>query len=295
MTMVTNPHIQKRRYVSEIQDYLLIAFAMLIGSVGWVVFLLPNEITMGGLPGISSIIYWGFGVPVQVSYFVLNAILLGIALKVMGWKFCVKTIYAVVLFTFFTSVVQSWAANLHLLHDQPFMAAIVGGAFMGLTSGIGLYCNGSTGGSDLVAAMVNKYHDISLGKIILICDLVIITASYLVLHDWEKVIYGFVVLFVGSFCVDHFVNSMRSSVQFFIISQQHEEIGRLINQNAQRGCTVINSQGFYSGKEVKMLFVLARRNESQRIFQIIEENDPHAFVSQCPVIGVYGLGFDQFK
>ena len=293
--MITNPHQKKRRSVSELQDYLMIAVGMLLGSIGWVVFLLPNNITTGGLPGIASILYWGLGIPVQVSYFVLNAILLAIALKVMGWRFCIKTIYAVVLFTMFTSIFEPMARNSGFLSDQPFMAAVVGACFLGMTSGMGLYSGGSTGGSDLIAAMVNKYHDISLGRVILICDLIIITSSYLVLRSWEQVIYGYVVLFISAFCVDRFINSMRSSVQFFIISDKYEEIAKHITAEALRGCTVINAEGFYSGHEVKMLFVLARQNESSRIFNIIDMIDPHAFVSQSAVIGVYGEGFDKVK
>ena len=293
--MITNPHQKKRRSLSELQDYLMIALAMLLGSIGWGVFLLPNNITTGGLPGISSILYWGLGIPVQISYFALNAILLAIALKVMGWRFCVKTIYAVVLFTLFTSVFEPMARDSGFLSDQPFMAAVVGAAFLGMTSGLGLYSGGSTGGSDLIAAMVNKYHDISLGRVILICDLIIITSSYVVLRSWEQVIYGYVVLFISAFCVDRFINSMRSSVQFFIISEKYEEIAHRITSEALRGCTVINGQGFYSGHEMKLLFVLARQNESARIFNIIDMVDPHAFVSQSAVIGVYGEGFDPFK
>ena len=293
--MITNPHRKQRRYVSEIQDYLMIALAMIIGSVGWVIFLLPNKITTGGVAGISSILFWGTGIPVQVTYFGINALLLAVALKVLGWKFCVKTIYAVIIFTVAVSILQELTSGIHLLADQPFMATITGGCFLGCSIGLGLYCNGSTGGSDVVAAIINKYRDISLGRAILICDMAIVTSSYLVLRDWEQVIYGYVELVIVSLCVDRVVNSIRSSVQFFIISEKPEEIGQLINADAQRGCTIINSEGFYSGTQVKMLFVLARQSESQRIFSIIDEVDPHAFVSQSAVIGVYGNGFDPFK
>ena len=155
--------------------------------------------------------------------------------------------------------------------------------------------NGSTGGTDIIAAIINKYRDISLGRVILICDVVIISCSYIVLRDWEKVIYGYVVLYVTAFCIDQVVNSMRRSVQFFIISERYEEIGHRINFDPHRGCTVINGQGFYSGREVKMLFVLAKKSESAKIFQLIDEIDPNAFVSQSAVIGVYGEGFDRFK
>ena len=129
----------------------------------------------------------------------------------------------------------------------------------------------------------------------MLCDVVIISSSYLVLRDWEKVIYGYVVLYVTAFCIDQVVNSMRLSVQFFIISDKWREIGERINREPHRGCTVIDAQGFYSGKEVKMLFVLAKRRQSDLIFHIINDIDPADFVSQSAVIGVYGEGFDHFK
>ena len=127
------------------------------------------------------------------------------------------------------------------------------------------------------------------------CDLIIISSSYFVLRDFERVLYGYVVLYVTAFCIDYVVNSMRRSVQFFIISDQWREIGERINREPHRGCTIVDAQGFYSGKEVKMLFVLAKRRQSDMIFRIINEIDPHAFVSQSAVIGVYGEGFDHFK
>ncbi len=282
--------------IHEIRDYIVIAFAMIIGSIGLNVFLLPNHITMGGVGGIASILYWGFGIPVSVSYFGLNILLLALAYRALGWRFCVKTIYAVGVFAVVTRFIESYSGgNISMLSDQPFMATVVGAFFMGGSAGLGLSCNGSTGGSDTVAAMVNKYYNISLGHAILICDLLIITSSFWVLRDWEMVIYGYVCLFVSSLCVDHVISTLRRSVQFFIVSDKYLELSAAINATADRGCTVIDGHGGYSGKDVHMLFVLARQRESQKIFRLIDEIDPTAFVSQSAVIGVYGLGFDRFK
>jgi len=284
----------KASILSEIRDYLVIAIGMLSYCIGWGIFLLPNNITTGGVAGVSSILFWGTGIPVQLSYFIINGVLLLAALRILGIRFCLKTIYAVSVLTAGVAVIT---ANYHghLLSDQPFMAAIIGAVFCGCGVGLGLSSNGSTGGTDIIAAIINKYRDISLGRIIMLCDVVIISSSYLVLRDWEKVIYGYVVLYVTAFCIDQVVNSMRLSVQFFIISSKWKEIGARINREPHRGCTVIDAQGFYSGREVKMLFVLAKRRQSDLIFRIINEVDPAAFVSQSAVIGVYGEGFDQFK
>ena len=278
------------------RDYAILTVAMAIGAVGLNLFLLPNEITMGGIVGIASIVYWGTEVPVQDTYFVVNAVLLIVALKVLGWRFCAKTIYAVIVFTLGTSLMQHlMPPDLHLLADQKFMACIVGGVFMGASVGLGLSTGGSTGGSDVVAAIVNKYRDVSLGHIIMLVDVMIITSSYVVLKDWEKVLYSYVLLFVMAFCVDYIVNSLRQSVQFFIISDKYEEIGRAINKIAERGCSTLNGNGFYSKKDIKVIFCLAKKSESSFIFDLIDEIDPDAFVSQSAVIGVYGQGFDRMR
>ena len=280
----------------QLRDYGLITIAMLLGVIGLNLFLLPNEITTGGIIGVASIVYWGTGIPVQETFFVINAVLLLVALKVLGWHFCAKTVYGVVVFTVASAVLQHvMPPNLHLLADQKFMACMVGAVFLGISIGLGLSAGGSTGGSDVVAAMVHKYRDVSLGHIILFCDLTIITSSYVVLQDWEKVLYGYVLLFVVSFVVDHLVNSLRQSVQFFIISDKYQEIGEAINEIAERGCSMLNGSGFFTKKDIKVIFCIAKKSESNFIFELINEIDPNAFVAQSAVVGVYGQGFDHVK
>lgn len=278
-----------------IQDYVLIAIGMISYAIGWNLFLLPTNVTASGLPGISSIIYWATGFPVMIPYFVVNACLLFVAFKILGAKFCAKTLYAVCVVTALSSFFAAEMRDVQLLQDQPLWAAIIGAVFCGCGIGLGFSAGGSTGGTDIVAAIVNKYRDISLGRVIMICDIFIITSSYLVVQDVEKVLYGYVVLCVQGFCIDQVVNSRRRSVQFFIISKKYEEIGRRINTDADRGVTVVNASGFYSGQDVKMLFVLAKQRQAQTIFRLISEIDPQAFVSQSAVIGVYGEGFDKIK
>ncbi|MBM6992568.1 MAG: YitT family protein [Prevotella sp.] len=290
------PRRNSKMIYRTIRDYAILTVAMAIGVIGLNMFLLPNEITMGGIVGIASVVYWGTNIPVQDTYFVLNAVLLIVALKVLGWKFCAKTIYAVVVFTIGTSLMQHLMdPHLHLLADQKFMACIVGGVFMGASVGLGLSTGGSTGGSDVIASIVHKYRDVSLGHIILFCDVAIITSSYVVLKDWEKVLYSYVLMFVISFVVDYIVNSLRQSVQFFIISDKYQEIGEAINKIADRGCSTLNGNGFYSQKDIKVIFCIAKKNESSFIFDLIDEIDPNAFVAQSAVIGVYGQGFDRVK
>ena len=285
----------KQAAIQEAKDYVMIALGMILYGIGWTVFLLSNDITSVCVPGIASIVYFATGLPVQYVYFSINFILLLLAIRILGWKFSIKTIFAVFTLTFFLSLIQQVTQGITLLHDQPFMACVIGASFCGSGIGIAFSSNGSTGGTDIIAAIINKYRDITLGKVMLICDLIIISSSYFVLKDWEKVVYGYVTLYICSFVLDQVVNSARQSVQFFIISDKYEEIGKRINVYPHRGVTVINASGFYTGKEIKMLFILAKKRESGIIFHLIKEIDPNAFVSQSAVIGVYGEGFDRIK
>ena len=189
MTNQSNSAAQRKSAIkkilnSEFFDYVMIAIGMMAYGMGWTLFLLPNDITTGGVAGVSSLLYWGMEVPVQVSYFGVNALLLLGALKVLGFRFCLKTIYAVGVLTLLLSFLTNLGKEMHLLQDQPFMASIIGAIFCGSGVGLGLSFNGSTGGTDIVAAIVNKYRDISLGRVILLCDIFIITCSYLVFHDF---------------------------------------------------------------------------------------------------------------
>ena len=286
---------RKQRIIREMRDYMMIALGMLMYSIGWTVFLLPNDITTGGVPGIASIVYWATGVNVQYTYFAINGALLVASLIILGWKFSVKTVFAVFTMTTILPIIQGATAGLHLLHDQPFMACVIGASFCGGGIGVAFSANGSSGGTDIVAAIINKYRDITLGRVILMTDMVIISSSYLVLHDWEKVVYGFATLYICSFVLDQVVNSARQSVQFFIISKKHEEIGHRINKDLHRGVTFIDGVGCYPGAGVKMMFVLAKKRESTTIFRLIKDIDPNAFVSQSAVIGVFGEGFDRIK
>ena len=279
----------------DVFEFLMIALAMVIGSFGWCAFLLPHHITIGGIAGIASVIQWGFDIPVQYTYLIINGILLFVALKILGWKFCVRTIFAVLVFASSTSILREVFAERALFANEPFLACVVGGVLLGIGVSIALQYNASSGGSDVIAAMIHKYRDISLGRVILVCDLCIITSSYLVLENWEKVIYGYIVLFVMTYMVDYLISGMRGSVQFFVISEHWGEIGTAINNDVDRGCTLIEARGFYTGKKVGMLFIIARRSEAHSIYQVIDEIDPNAFVSQGVVNGVYGMGFDRMK
>ena len=285
----------------EIKDYFFITLGLLSYAFGWTAFLLPYQITTGGVAGIGAIIYYATGFPLQWTYFLLNIILLTFAIKILGPKFSIKTTYAVFMLTFLlwflqTVICDNAGKPLQLLGPgQDFMACAIGAILCGLGLGIVFSNNGSTGGTDIIAAIVHKYKDITLGRMVMYCDIIIISSCYFVFHDWRRVIFGFVTLIIISYMLDYVVNSTRRSVQFFIFSKKYDQISDKIISETHRGVTVITGTGWYSKNEVKMLIVMAHKNQSVEIFRLIKDIDPNAFITQSAVIGVFGQGFDHLK
>ena len=263
--------------------------------------MLPYQISTGGVTGISALIYYITGIEIQVSYFVINAIFMVFALKILGPKFCLKTLYAIPVLTFFLwlfqVIMKDDAGNLPLLlgPGQEFMACVVGASMLGFGIGLVFIYNGSTGGTDIIAWIVNKYKDVSLGRLVMYGDIIIISSCYLVFHDWKRVLFGFCVLFVMSVVIDYVVNSNRQSVQFLIFSKKHEEIAEAITRELHRGVTLLDGTGWYSKQSIKVVVVLAKKNQSTDIFRMVRDIDENAFISQSNVVGVYGEGFDKLK
>ena len=300
--------LAKAEIMREVKDYIYITLGLISYSLGWAAFLLPYQITTGGTTGISAIIYYSTGFPIQWSYFVINAILMTFAFRILGPRFSIKTTYAIFSLTFLLWLFQLLVNNYVVAPDmtpegqplllgpgQDFMACIIGAVMCGIGLGIVFNYNGSTGGTDIIAAIVNKYKDVTLGRMIMLCDIIIITSCYFIFHDWRRVIFGFVTLFIIGIVLDWIINSARQSVQFLIFSKKYDEIADSIIKEADRGVTVLDGTGWYSKKDVKVLVVLAKKRQSLDIFRLVKRIDPNAFISQSSVIGVYGEGFDKLK
>ena len=281
----------------DVKDYLFLTIGVLFYTIGWGAFMLPYQITVGGVAGISNIVYFAAGIPADVTYFLINICFLIVALKILGLKFLVKTIYCIFSITFMLRVVQMllMQPNGKLLQlmgaNESFMACIIGSSMCGIGLGLIFMQNGSTGGTDILAAVVNKYRDVSLGKVLTICDIVIVSSCYFIFYDWRLVVFGFCTLFVMYYVMDYFMDRQRHSVQFFIITKKYDEISHAINEEVHRGCTLLSAEGSYTHEGCKVVMCIARKFESSRIFDVINEIDPNAFVSQSRVVGVFGNGF----
>ena len=290
---------------NEVEDYLFITFGLLMYAVGWTVFLLPYGIPSGGLTGVSALIYYVTGLEMQVTYLIGNVFLLLCAMKVLGQKFCIKTIYAVLLLTFFLWGMQrlllaqegEGAAQLprYLGDDQGFMAVIFGSSLCGMGLAQCFLHQGSTGGVDIVAAVVNKYRHVSLGRMLLYVDIFIVSASYPLLHDWQRLAFGFVDMFVCNMVLDYVMNYVQQSVQFFIITKNPQEIYEGISKELDRSATLLPGTGCYSQQPVSVLMVVAKKNQSVALFRLVKAIDPTAFISQTKAEGVYGEGFAKLK
>ena len=292
--------INKSMILDEVKDYFFISMGCAIYCVGFCLFMLPYEFTPGGMTGVSAIIYYATGFPTQYSYFIINAILLAIGLKVLGFKFFTKTIYATINITFFLGLIQNIIRQAdgtlpQVVGDQPFMAAVLGACIEGAALALVFVNNGSTGGTDIIAAIVNKYRNFSMGRILMWLDFIIVSTSFFVFHDWNKVVTGYVILIISMILLDYTMTSATQSVQFTIISDKHEEIAQKINEVVRRGVTELYGEGWYSKQERRVLIVMARRRESQQIFRLIKHIDNKAFVTMTKVVGVYGEGFDHIK
>ena len=287
----------KESIKKEWKDYIIIAIGTIIISLGFAVFLLPYKLTTGGITGACTIVYYVTGIEIQYTYFFVNVLLLGIALKILGLRFLIKTIYATLSLTLFLGLAQIFvkAGKSELPQllgpNQEFMAAVVGGCLVGLGVGMVFSKNGSTGGMDIIAWVINKYRDVPLGQLMMYLDITIVSSCYFVFSDWKRVLFGYCILFISNFVLDYVINAARQSVQFLIFSKKYNEIAEAINTRVRRGVTLIDGIGWYSKIEIKVVVVLARKNQALDIFRLVKEIDPNAFISQSNVVNVYGEGF----
>ena len=305
------PAVTKEQVLFELKDYLFITFGLALYAVGVNCFMLPYQITSGGVAGIGSILFYGFGLPISVTYFSVNVILLILSVKIMGWRFSIKTIYSVFVLTMFLQLGQQLMLNFGAAHpgefaiiykgmpqivkNDAFMSTILGASCEGIALGIVFLSNGSTGGTDIIAAIINKYKDVTLGQVIMFVDIFIISSSILLKSvNISQLLYGYCTLIVTNLLLDFVVDRGRQSVQFFIFSNKYSEIADAINTTG-RGVTVLDGEGWYTHATRKVLVVLAKKRESGQIFRFIQSIDPDAFVSQSKVIGVFGYGFDRIK
>lgn len=297
----------RQDFLYEVKDYVNITLGLLLYTFSFTLFLLPYQIVTGGISGIGAIVFYSTGFPVQYTFFIINAVLIVLALKILGWKFLTKTIYATFMLTLFLEIFQDIITMPNgefykiLGENNDFMSLLIGCMMTGTALAIVFLNNGSTGGTDIVAAVLNKFHNITLGKALIMIDICIISSCLFVDSfgaidlRCRKVVFGLCTMVIECLMLDYVMFWQRQSVQFLIFSKKYQEIAYEITRITDHTLTILDGHGYYTGKPTKVICLLAKKRESLLIFRIVKSIDPNAFVSQSAVIGVYGEGFDAIK
>ncbi|MBP5393294.1 MAG: YitT family protein [Bacteroidaceae bacterium] len=295
------PKVNYRRIWEFTLDFLAINLGMAIYALGWAAFLLPYHITTGGMTGMFAILYYLTKFPIAAAVLIANTILLVIAFKPLGWKFVGKSAYAAIALSSFLELGQQMMTDesgnlMQILGEgQDSMACVLGAILNGLGIGIVFLTGGSTGGWDIIAALVNKYRNISFGRALLILDFLVIASCWPIFHDVRMVVFGYVTLVVYTYALDMLINSARQDIQFIIFTNKPDEISQRIISETCHSVTSMNGEGYYSHQDIKVLITIVHKRESVKILRMIQETDPAAFVSQSRAEGVYGNGFNAIK
>ena len=322
--------VLKKSFWTQVREWALVTLGITIYVTGWALFLMPNNLVGGGVSGISSMIQYATGGAIQMgySYFVLNAILIVLAMVVIGMGFGAKTIYAIILASiglrFLPDLIPTEIIQTLALQNGKLMSTLCGGLMAGIGIGMSISNGGSTGGTDIIALIWTKYRNVSPGKVILYLDFVIILSSLLIpsivpdidpatgkqligtdgqplthlMPFSEKVttvIYGLILVTVNGRVIDSYLSGSQQSVQLFILSKHYAEIADSITQDLHRGVTVLDGKGWYTQEPTEVLMVITRKTDVNLLLRYIKAIDPNAFLSVSSVNGVYGRGFDTIK
>ncbi|MDD7552836.1 MAG: YitT family protein [Candidatus Cryptobacteroides sp.] len=301
----------KKSFWRSIKEYVIITIGLLSYVLGWTLFLVPNNLIGGGVTGIASIVQYATGIKIGYTYFVVNVGLLIAALFVLGKGFGGKTVYAIILASLGMNVMQAVIpediVTILATDNGKLMSTIMGGILAGVGMGMTMSQGGSTGGTDIIALIVNKYRNVSPGRMILFMDVAIILSSMLVpsytsdgsLMPWADkittVVYGFILVVIVSTVLDLYLSGSRQSVQLFILSQKFDQIADAITNDLHRGVTVLDGKGWYTKNDVKVVMVITRKTDLNVLLKYINAIDSNAFISVSSVTGVYGKGFDTIK
>lgn len=301
----------KNSFWGTVKEYGLITLGLLAYSMGWTIFLLPNNLVGGGVSGFAAILYYATGIPMGYTYLILNVILLIIAIKILGTGFGGKTIYAILMtgicLNIFPNIIPVEFINEFAVSNGKLLCTILGGIIAGVGIGLSISQGGSTGGTDIIALLWCKFKNASPGRVILVIDVMIIISSILVpsytdsgelLPFSEKlavVVYGLIQVTVSGYAVDLYLSGSKQSVQAFIFTKKYKEMADAIAFDMKRGVTIMPAKGWFSKEDFNVVMVVTRKTDLNLLLRYVKTIDSEAFLSVSSVMGVYGKGFDTIK
>lgn len=287
--------MKANKILTAVWDYFLMTVGSVIFCMAWTSFLIPNGLASGGLTGLCTIIQYGTGIPVGWTYPAINIVLLVLGFLVLGKAFGIKTIYVIALTSVLFEVLPKFP-QLEVLMEEKFLVALVGAAMESVGLGLVLLRGGSSGGTDIIAMIINKYWPVSPGRVYLFTDIFIIACLLIVPgKGLVDMIYAYVVMLGFSFGVDFVLLGNKSSVQILVFSSKYQEIADHIINNVHRGVTALQSVGWYSQKESKVLLIVSRKHQMNEVVNEIKSIDKKAFISVSTAMSVFGEGFEEVK
>ena len=287
--------MKSNKILNVIWDYFLMTVGSVIFCMAWTSFIIPNGLASGGLTGLCTIIQYGTGIPVGITYPILNILLLILGVLSLGRAFGVKTIYVIALTSLLFDLLPQFP-QLEVLLNEKLLVALVGAGMESVGIGLVLLRGGSTGGTDILAMMINKYWPVSPGKVYLYSDIFIITMLMFVPDKGlVDMIYAFVLMLGFSFGVDYVLLGNKSSVQILVFSSRYQEIADHMINEVHRGVTALQSVGWYSQQESKVLLIVARKHQMNEVVNEVKKIDKKAFISISTAMSVFGEGFEEVK
>lgn len=305
-----NSKILMKSWITVVKEYLVITMGVTLYALGWAMFLTPNSMIGGGVTGFAAILEYAFRIPMPITYFILNILLLLIGTRILGTGFGAKTIYAIIM----TSVMLAVTKEIipvdfvdEFSQDSKIVCTVLGGIMAGVGIGLSMSQGGSTGGTDIIALVWCKFKHASPGKVILIIDIIIILSS-LLFPSFDKngnmmpypekvaiVVYGLMQVTVCGYAIDLYISGSKQSVQVFIFTKKVVEMADAIAFDMKRGVTVIPAKGWYSKEDKNVIMVVTRKVDLNLLLRYVKTIDQDAFLSVSSVMGVYGQGFDTIK
>jgi Uncharacterized conserved protein len=292
-----------KKVLITVFDYIIITLGTLLFVMAWTSFLLPNHMIDGGMTGASALLSMVTGISVDIWYFGINVGLLILAWFVLGQGFGIKTVYSILLSTLLFRVLGDesmcflWSVEGQVLYvGDGILVPIIGGLMEAVGLSLILLRGGSTGGTDILALIVNKFWPVTLGRFYVMADLVIITLLIFVPgHCFTDVVYGYITMGVCAYVLDLIMLGKESAVQVLIFSNHYEAIGNYVTKEMERGVTALKAIGWYTQEDRRVLMVMIRKTEMAQLVKAVKEVDPKAFVTVVPANSVYGEGFGEMK